>query len=415
VVVQCANWVLVPDFLRKSSYVLSLEIFFCFFSLEFVLGGIDKRYTMWYTHHIMKPIFKTSNDIYEELIQRCLSCGPTDSRILPGERILAEQLQTTRTTLRKAMALAEQNGFLRRFNKQNEIIYPANGFRRFKKLLFCASGHNDEFRYAAFQRLWLALSPQLDNLGIQVELAICADTQQAEKFAKKDFDLILSAADRSIHQPFEERKAKYPIIAVGNLNLDFCDNYIVLDDYAVGELAAKALIVAGSKNPTFIYQNTHALMFFERERGFTDTLKQVGIKWKRYSMVNFVKEHFALVRRKELLNAFKDGCDGAFLLSDENIEFITHDLVSENLVPEKINLITLNGSGQCQICQQPIACVTHATESVTRAITSHLIECEQRGEFIPVKKLIKPHLRLNHTLRKMDFNILNLKKEDVLV
>ena len=156
------------------------------------------------------------------------------------------------------------------------------------------------------------------------------------------------------------------------------------------------------------------LVFFGRYAGicgFVDSLSYYGKKMKHVGInipENFPKtdsKHFIEICRAEMLNAVNNGHDGAFLASDEGIDFITHDLFKQNLIPEKFKLITLNGQGEALLCHHPITCVNHATQEVTNVLLDHLKKISKNLKPTPIKRLITPDLYLNKTIGKININL----------
>jgi DNA-binding LacI/PurR family transcriptional regulator len=359
-----------------------------------------------------KRTYKKYTEVYASLEEHCnKACRLEVSRILPGERELASELHTSRMTLRKALEKAEMNGLICRKNKLTEVISQESSLRNCGKILFISTGYRTEFTLGAFQRLWIGLKTQLESMGADLELLLTNNSTTKDEIQERceQADIILLTVLQYNDPPVDidflvAMKSKKTIISLSDPSLELFDNYIALDNYAAGELAAKALHAAGCCRPVFIaggYSNT---MFYKRFYGFCDTMKHVGIKVPE----NFPKtdsRHFHEICRKELLNAVQNGCDGAFLASDEGIDFITHDLFNQNLIPEKFKLITLNGQGEALLCHHPITCVNHATQEVTNVLLDHLKKISKNLKPTPIKRLITPDLYLNKTIGKININL----------
>jgi DNA-binding LacI/PurR family transcriptional regulator len=203
-------------------------------------------------------------------------------------------------------------------------------------------------------------------------------------------------------------KSRKTIIALSDPYLEQFDNYIALDNYAVGEFAARTLQLAGCQRPVFITTGFSNMMFHKRFYGFYDSMQRIGIdvpkEFPRTGPLHFIEG-----RKRELLNAINRGCDGAFIVSDEGIDFITHDLFSQNLIPDKFKLITLNGKGEAMLCNPPITCVNHATAGVTEILLNYLKVISKNINPPCIKKLVQPDLYLSETIGKIDIDLLERK------
>ena len=359
-----------------------------------------------------KRSYKKYTEVYAKLEKRCQEMHrPGMSRILPGERELAVELDTSRMTLRKAMEKAEINGLIRRKNKLTEIISQEESLNNCGKILFISTGYRTEFTLGAFQRLWLGLKTRLDEMGADFELLLTnLSTPKEEIVSKCESANIILLTVIQYESPevninfLIEMKSRKTIIALSDPYLDCFDNYIALDNYAAGELAAKSLNSAGCYKPVFITTDASNLMFYKRFYGFYDVMQRIGIDIPQ-KIPAVDSRHFAEIHRRELLNAVDRACDGAFIASDEGIDFITHDLFKRNLVPGKFKLITLNGKGEALLCNPPITCVNHATEGVIRGVLDYLKNLSKNPNSTPIKRLVKPDLYLNETIGRIDINL----------
>ncbi len=68
-----------------------------------------------------KRAYKKYTEVYEELVRYCRAALASGCRILPGERELAVQLETSRMTLRKALEEARLNGVIRQENRHTDF------------------------------------------------------------------------------------------------------------------------------------------------------------------------------------------------------------------------------------------------------------------------------------------------------
>ncbi len=351
-----------------------------------------------------KRSYKKYTEVYAELVQRCEAGLVANSRILPGERELAQELLTSRMTLRKALEDAELNGLIRRENKHTEITFSKADLRRCGKILLITSGYHGKPQLGAFNRLWVDLKSQMEELSADFELLTANELTEVTEFKTKceNANIILLTFIPSNNPELSVdylKKMEYrkTIIALSDPYLNTFRNYVALDNYAAGVLAAQTLLSAGCRRPIFINGNTNNQMFQKRYQGISDTMEQAGIKLSgQLSMER--SAHYMELRRKELQQAVQQGHDGAFIASDEGIDYITHDLFEQGLIPEHFKLITLHGSGEALCCHPPIACVNHATAGVVNTLVDHLKKLNRNPNIPPLRQLIKPELYQTQTI-----------------
>jgi DNA-binding LacI/PurR family transcriptional regulator len=363
-----------------------------------------------------KRAYKKYTEVYSDLEEHCRRiCASGLSRIMSSERELAVELNTSRMTLRKALEKAEQNGLIRRTNKLTEVISQQGSMHNCGKILFISTGFRTEFTLSAFQRLWMELKTQLEREGAELELLLTNTSMAKEEIINKceSADIILLTViaydTAKIDVDFlVKMKSRKTIIALSDPYLDYFDNYIALDNYAAGELAAKALNAAGCRRPAFIPSGFSNLMFHKRFYGFHDAMKRVGITIPD-EFPRTDSRHINEITRNRILCALRNGNDGAFIASDEGIDFITHDLFEQKLVPEKFKLITLNGKGEALLCNPPITCVNHATAGVAEILLNYLKIISKNPNPPSIKKLVKPDLYLNKTIGKINRDLLEEK------
>ncbi len=357
-----------------------------------------------------KRSYKKYTEVYVKLEEHCQKMRKL-GMVLPGERELALTLNSSRMTLRKALEMAEMNGLIRRKNKFTEIISQEENFRNCGKILFISAGYCNEFTLGAFQRLWNRLQIKLDKMGVDYQLLLTNLFTSKEEVQNEcenaDIILLTSIQFDNIFKPdvsfLVEMKSRKTIIALSDPYLDHFDNYIALDNYAAGMLAASALKTVGCCKPAFVTYSSNNFMFQKRFHGFYDFMKHIGID----ITTNFTEDnpkHFSEICRAQLLDALHHGCDSAFLASDESIGFITLDLFRKKLVPKEFKIITVNGKGEALLCNPPITCVNHATEEVVQILVDYLREISRNPNPAPIKKLVKPSLYLNKTIGEININ-----------
>lgn len=357
---------------------------------------------MWYNVYMKKRSYKKSGDTYTALSRMTAQLASCGIRELPGERVLAEELQVSRMTLRKALAEAENAGLINRSDKRTMIC----GNKRLEacgRILFIASGRNTAFSLPALERLWLNLRPAALIQGAQLDLFLANDNTNPEEItnAASNAHVILlgSILGTDVELTLRNLASLKKIIIALQPNKLFGENIVSLDNRAAGALAAKALLRAGSRNITAVnYQfHNHNLGQEERIAGLAEALRTSGLTPEILPVPSLGFDSF-FSGREQLLNAVQNGSDGIFIPSDEGIGFITADLFRMGLIPERCKLVSLNGCGEALRHDPPIACVSHATSGVIEELLKQLDLIAHRRWVAPVKIFVKPELYFHPTL-----------------
>ena len=347
----------------------------------------------------MKPYSKCK-DILADLkliIDDCVKKGVT---ILPSERSLSERLQTSRITLRKAIASLIEAQIL--YRKRQTTFIDFNVCKKATgSLLFFTMGENGFFSLPAFERLWIELKELARSNGIGCELAFYNYSDSLDDFNDKarHVDWILTTAipqrhrKRMLEQMFS---ISTPVISLDQDMTAEMDNFICLDNYAVGQMAAEKLIEAGYVRPAFIaprWQDTY-IPFELRAKGFKDFMKKANadinteVCWiKADSLGDFV-----LLAQKKINRLIEQGHDSVFVFSDESINVICSEIIKKGYVPEKFGVIAVDGSRTASRCSPTITAISHGTRKVAAEIISFAIGHSTGTIKLPYTTLVVPEI-----------------------
>ena len=357
--------------------------------------------------------YKKYTDVYEELEAFCAQSLKDGSFLLPGERELASRFHASRLTLRKAMEEAQMNGLIRREGRRTEIL-PCRVLRHCGRIVFFTPGMHASFFLPAFERLWLTLRPQVENCGGSMELYLDHGERSYSEFcrAAESADVILltvlvgAGSERKLAclRALQERKS---VVALSDPHLEDFHNVVALDNYAVGEIAAEALLAAGCRRAAVVDVPPGAVMFEKRHEGFRRRFLAGGGETVRLFPRCPVEDAAG-----ELLRICRGGFDGAFVVTDENMKARMSAVLAEGVIPDHFKLITFNGSGEGLRCVPPVTCVNQGTAE-TAAELLRFLKCLARfGNGEKIRRLVRPHLYLNKTIGEIDCSIFNDKEKE---
>jgi len=341
---------------------------------------------------------------------------------LPGEVAMAEEIGVSRITLRKALTILEQEGLIRRDRVRTEIVEKRDVLSGCGKILFVASVRCSTFILPAMERLWMYFAPEVINRGGNVELFpvnhLTSVAEWKEKLSGADV-IFLAAQDSDSPEELVKllKKTAGEKVLFSLMETIPAPNSIYLDNDAVGRTAAETLVKAGCRNIVgisfdyILYRNP---IFARRMTGFCDGLKKNHLYTSdRIKLIPYpsngrfhpeVGDNYNKAARQTLEEVYRQGCDGVFLASDEEIGLIAMNLFRQNVIPERIKLLSFNGVGDAMRHYPPIACLSHGTHKVAAAAIEQLKLIAEKRFTGPVNVLIGPNLYSNCTLEDVSMS-----------
>lgn len=337
---------------------------------------------------------------------------------LPGEIAMSEEIGASRITLRKAMAILEQEGLIRRDRVRTEILEPRDILSACGKILFTAGAHYSTFFYPAVERLWNRFNSEVLSRDGNVEL-FCNDhttspVEWEQKIAAAEVIFLTSTgssrlgAAETLLQEASPEKIIFSLLESEN---PLTPNCIYLDNYRVGVKAAQALIAAGCRNIGAVSMD-HRLfgspIFPRRMNGFINELQKHGLfNPDAIRLIPFPSssrfnpdggDNYSKNARIALEQAYAAGDDGVFVSTDEEIGLIAMNLFRNAIIPGKLKLLTFNGVGDAMRHNPPISCLSHGTHRVVAAALEQLKLIAKKQFVAPVNIAVSPLLYNNFTL-----------------
>ena len=343
-------------------------------------------------------------EVYEKLERFCIDRYNEGNLFLPSERNLAQMFGASLMTIRKAVEEALNNGIITRSGRHTNIRQN-RCFSKLGKILF-VSGNSDKVLLPAIERLHLLLKPEIEKFGGLMDVFIdTPDTTPAELLEQlRQADLVLLTCLASTGKNLEQKikylqafESKRKLILLSTTYSDLFQNIVALDDTAVGEAAAEALNQAECSNALILGGIPDIINFNRRMQGFCSVFNGRIRNYRRNFQENVIQ--FLSDEIREIDEAVAQGTDCIFLVTDEWTPCITAGLFARKLVPDKVKIITVNGSGECYLCPQPIANVSHCTATVAAQLLSVLKKISYGTMDRRIKNLIRPHIHECKTLK----------------
>ncbi len=364
---------------------------------------------MLYNYFIMKTIYRKCTEVYSDLSTLIQNRVEARSFLLPPELRLASELGTSRMTLRKALVMAENDGLIRRDNKKTIILDRKPSLAKCGRILFVVPGENGTIRHQALERLWLKLSGEVRTLdGNIVPLLIGVDSSLDEFNAEvRKSDIILTTVgsgsaeeiDRKMLELSGDSGRKFVISLTEEFSGCF-RNYIALDNILAGSMAAEELVRAGARKFLMFCDTPSSPAHLKRLQGFRERILSFRLPDPLHFLNSEKKMNPAYYMDcvEKLAGEFDAGhVDGVFSASDEGIDVILMKMFERGVIPSKLKVCTVNGSGIGLRHNPPVTCISHGTDGVVAELITQLKNIAE-GSFVePVRRLIVPKLYKNST------------------
>lgn len=313
---------------------------------------------------------------YSEILQRLKNevkvCMVMGIPYLPGERELAEKLATSRNTLRKALQCLEAEGRIICEGHRKRIVQVFRNLADLGTIVFLAEGSGQLFKLPAVERLWHSLSPLLLHRRARLMLCLAASPNHSEQVREilQQATVIISAAPPQSTRMFLNTLKDKIIIETIDVSGTPVPNVVMLDNHAVGRLAAETLLNQGCAKIFAMWEICpgNAAMP-SRAQGFAEVLQErhlggiesvVWIKRVNNSVIDEMKQQLAW--------SIAHDYDGVFLMSDESIGDVLGEQIRLGTIPSRMRVITTDGTGAGRRHHPSVTSVSHATESVALEI-----------------------------------------------
>lgn len=350
---------------------------------------------------MVKRSYRKYGEVFVDLHEYCKKMVTLRQSLLPEERKLSAELHTSRMTLRKALAQAEEFGVIIRKGRHLEIAPVKTSLSGLGRIIFVAAGNHGTFTLNAFDRLYRIISEKIIPLGADFELFLTNSTTAEEEFSAriKCASIImvtafsLSSNSDNVFKILHNAQAQgCRVIALTETLKHLFHSYVALDNYMAGVMAADCLLKSGCQHLAFIGSRGYDYLFQQRLEGFKNTLEQLEVPFYFSTSGLRPAKHFTDQRRKELQEAIQQGANGAFIASDEAIGVVTSDLFAKKLIPGKFKILTLNGNSEALQCNPPISCLSHANVKVANAVVEYLKRLANDPDTPPLRQLIEPEI-----------------------
>lgn len=337
-------------------------------------------------------------------------------KILPGQKLLsenqyAERYSMSRHTVRKALGILEQQGYIEAFHGKGTYCSEQMRHRKISRNIAVVTTYISDY---IFPRLIQGMDRVLGENGYSIILKNTGNSRQREarcleELLKKDIDGLiiepskseLSCKHISLYQALD--RYEIPYVFIQGLYAEMQDKpHILMDDAMGGYLAASYLLKLGHKRIAGFFK-ADDMQGIERHKGYVKALQEAGLSYDPENVVWYHTEDRKMKPAIMLRLMEKGGRlpDGIVCYNDQIAAMLMEELGRlGHSVPEDVSVTGFDDSLYAQR-GDGITTVAHPQEKLGEMAAELLLE---KINGIPKEKsripeLIQPKLIVRGSCR----------------
>lgn len=354
-------------------------------------------------------------DLMEDLRAQILSGEIKPGEKLPSENQLSTQYDVSRQTVRKALQILQNEGY----------IYAEHG-----RGTFCSEmmRHTKQSRNIAvvttylsdyiFPRVIQGIDQVLTDNGYSILLKNTKNSRGLEarcleELLKKDIDGLIIEPSKSqifcrhinLYQMLDEYQIPYVFIQGSYAQMKE-KPHILLDDCKGGYLVTKHLIDLGHREIVGIFKSDDA-QGQQRHKGYVQALQEAGLAYDPDKVIWFYTEdrktHPYEKMRQMAVEREQLYFDAVVSYNDQIAIEVIRALTEEGLsVPDDISVTGYDDSYLAATCKVPLTTVTHPQEKLGQMAAELLLRIIREGDMEAESRhiLIEPELIIRESTKK---------------
>ena len=356
-----------------------------------------------------KPKYFT---LMEELKEKILSGQIQSGEKLPSENQLTKEYDLSRHTVRKALGLLEQEGYVEACHGKGTFCSEKIRHMKNSKNIAVVTTYISDY---IFPRLIQGMDNVLSEEGYSIILKNTGNSRQKEarcleELLQKDIDgLIIEPSKSQLccrHGNIYENLEKYqiPYIFIQGIYEEMKDKpHILMDDVKGGYLVTKYLTELGHQRIMGIFK-ADDIQGINRHKGYVKALQEAGICYDPDAVVWFHTEDRRSKPSMTIRELVKEGNlpDGIVCYNDQIAVQVIESLETCGLhVPEDVSVTGYDNSLYAQR-GTGITTIAHPQEKLGEMAAQLILE-KIKGvpeEESKVKRLIQPELILRGSCRR---------------
>lgn len=330
-------------------------------------------------------------------------------KILPGQKLpsenqYAERYSMSRHTVRKALAILEQQGYVEAFHGKGTFCSEQVRYRKKTRNIAVVTTYISDY---IFPRLIQGMDRVLAENGYSIILKNTGNSRQREarcleELLKKDIDGLiiepskseLSCRHISLYQAFD--RYEIPYVFIQGIYAEMQDKpHILMDDARGGYLATSYLLRLGHKRIAGFFK-ADDMQGVERHKGYVRALQEAGFLYRPEDVVWYHTEDrkmkpLIMLRLMESRGEFPDGI---VCYNDQIAAMLMEELrYLGKRVPEDVSVTGFDDSLYAQR-GDGITTIRHPQEKLGEMAAELLLEKMNgiSGEKSRIPQMIQPEL-----------------------
>jgi GntR family transcriptional regulator of arabinose operon len=326
---------------------------------------------------------------------------------IPTENDLAAKFSLSRFTVRRAIDILANEGFLEKRHGSGTYVKATNPNRDRAGIIGIITTYLDDYIFPSIIRgieSVLTLHGFSLNLGI-TENKLGKETACLRVMLSQNIDgLIIEGTKSALINPniglLETFRARgIPVVFINGNYSDYDSSYILMDDEMSGQMVAQYLIDNGHRKIGGIFKSDD-IQGHRRYRGMEKAMQLSGISVEENSLLWYTTENLEQIFRTEydhlLLNRFKD-CTALICYNDQIALRVIRTFERNGVkIPEDISVIGFDNSELCEVSPVKLTSVTHARSAMGEAAANMLLELlAQKDLSSAIKKQYLPSVMVH--------------------
>lgn len=344
-------------------------------------------------------------EVYEDLVSKISTGEFPLNELLPSEKEIGLLYKVERTTVRKALELLVNDGYVKKYQGIGAKVISvtkdqmaSSNIKKSDTILFFlpkTSDNVDRLTQPYYSLMFFSLESELKRNGYKTIYSTISAQDDIEQLLKQHSYAGIVFASYGVDQKHLEYASKYniPFVTVNN---DYDQSvFIVPDNYMGGYLAGKHLIELGHRKIGMITGNPHDTSCRLRLAGFTIALKESGLSIdEKYIRDAQWLADKAICKTRDLLEKNKTDLPTAIFAFNDEMALSAMRVINEEgyKVPDDISVIGFDNISQSKYVYPELTTIDSNVEMISRTAVWILINKIRKDVNDNFKILVPVHL-----------------------
>lgn len=336
---------------------------------------------------------------------------------IPPENDLAAQFKLSRFTVRRAIDLLSNEGFLEKRHGSGTYVKATNPNRNRTGVIGIITTYLDDYIFPSIIR---GIETVLTQHGFALNLGITENKTQKETaclrvmLAQNVDGLIIEGTKSALINPniglLETFRARgIPVVFINGNYSDYDSSSVLMDDEMSGQVVAQYLIENGHRKIGGIFKSDD-IQGHRRYRGMEKAMLSKGISVEENALLWYTTENleqiFSADYDRLFLRRFQD-CTALICYNDQIAVRAIRTFERNGMhIPEDISLVGFDNSELCEVSPIKLTSVTHARSAMGEAAANMLLELlAQDQPSAGTRKMVLPSVLVQRN------SVRNLKRQ----